>query len=380
MRPHTLLSLCLFLIAASLPAQVRAGPWQTAGKIPEGWIVHNTRYYHVQSQCGIEKAKRLGAHMEIMQQVYRGMFKPKKDGTKLQTIKLFKDEAGYHAYGAPQGAAAYYNWVDREMVCYDTGKWSDDVKEDGPTTGEETPMDRLQRRRSKFLDMLTMDLLGTAAHEGWHQYFDWLVGSKVALPSWINEGMGDYFYAAAPKRDVPKGRKARAELGLPNDGRLWVLQLAQEQGLMVPLERFVSMLQQDYYANPDVCYAQGWAFCQFLLHGAEGKYAKVIPTYVQLIKDDSNWKAVTEKAFKGLDLAAMDVEFKAYVAQLKPTVPDPFAGDEDELGGMGDAPEMPPAGVPPTGVPPTGEPPPVPPAGEPPPVPTPPGDGPPPGR
>lgn len=348
--------LALFLLAAPLAAQVadvRPGPWQTAGKVPAGWVVHNTKYYHIQSQCGLDKAKRLGAHMEVMQQVYRSMFKPDKGGAKLQTIKLFKDEPTYHEYGGPQGAAAYYSWTDREMVCYDSGKWSDEQKPDEPTTGTETPLDRLKRRRSKFLDMMTMDLLGTAAHEGWHQYFDWYVGSKVELPSWIDEGMGDYFYAASPKREQKKGKKADAVLGNMNDGRLWVIQAAKQQDLMVPLERFVSMLQQDYYSNPDVCYAQGWAFCQFLLHGANGKYAKVIPTYVRLIKDDSNWKAVTEKAFKGIDLAAMNAEFQAYVGALVPTVTDP---DEDpEPIPMGEPPvvpggaEPPPAGGTPPG-------------------------------
>ncbi|MBL9077785.1 MAG: hypothetical protein JNL08_09785 [Planctomycetes bacterium] len=330
MRIRALLPLLSFCLAMALPAQgeLKAGPWQTAGKIPPGWVVHNTKNYHVQSQCGIDKAKRLGAHMEIMNAVYRSMFKPDKAGAKLQTIKLFQDEASYHAYGGPQGAAAYFSWTEREMVCYDTGKWSDEVKADGPTTGPETPLDRLKRRRSRFLDMLTMDLLGTAAHEGWHQYFDWYVGSKVDLPSWIDEGMGDYFYAAAPKRDA-KGKKPSATLGLPNDGRLWVLQVAQRQGLMVPLERFVTMLQGDYYSNPDVCYAQGWAFCQFLLHAENGKYAKVIPNYVRLIKDDSNWRVVTEKAFKGLDLKVMDKEFHAYVQSLKPTVQDPMAEDDE---------------------------------------------------
>lgn len=360
-------------IAVELPAQgeIKAGPWQTAGKVPPGWVVHNTKNYHVQSQCGIEKAKRLGAHMEIMNVVYKRMFPPGKGGTKLQTIKLFADEDGYHAYGGPQGTAAYYAKDDREMVCYDSGKWSDEVKEEGPVTGAETPLDRIKRRRSRFLDMMTMDLLGTAAHEGWHQYFAWLVGSRVSLPSWINEGMGDYFYAAAPKRDEPKGRKPKVDLGLPNDGRLWVVQAALDQGMLIPLEKFVTMLQNEYYANPNLCYAQGWALCQFLLHGADGKYEKVIPKYIHLIATDSNWQAVTEKAFKGFDLVAMNDEFHAYVRDLKPSQADPMSEDIIDLSEMPSDEGLPP-GVPPVGEP-VGEPPAGGPPVETPPVETPPG-------
>lgn len=322
------------LLAAALTAQneIRPGPWQTAGKVPAGWVVHNSKNYHVQSQCGIEKAKRLAAHMEVMQVAYRKMFKPDKDGSKQQTIKLFDSKATFHAYGAPQGAAAYYSPGDREMVCYDTGKWSDEEKVATPITGAEGGSEPKGRKRSRFEDMMTMDLLGCAAHEGWHQYYHWLVVSRVALPSWINEGMGDYFYTASPNRQK---KKPTAELGRMNNGRLWVLQAAKRQDRMEPLAKFVTMLQQDYYANPSICYAQGWALCQFLLHGANGKYAKVIPTYINLLKNDTNWQSVQDKAFKGIDFAVLEREFKAFIDTMKPDVEDPFQPDEEDDKGTG---------------------------------------------
>ena len=349
--------LLLTALAAVLPAQgngggIRPGPWQTAAKVPDGWVIHNTKNYHVQSQCGLEKAKRLGEHMEVMNEVYRKMFRPDKGGAKQQTIKLFKDKEGFHGYGAPQGAAAYYSFGDREMVCYDTGKWSDEQKEAGPTTGpgqQETALERLQRRMKRFGEMMTMDLLGCAAHEGWHQYFHWYVGSTVNLPSWINEGMGDYFYTAAPKET--KGKKIPAELGRINDGRLWVLQAALKQDRFVPLEKILPMLQREFYANPDVCYAEGWAFCQFLLHGANGKYAKVIPNYIRLVKDDTNVETVTGKAFKGIDIAALEAEFKKWIESL-PLAEDPEKALEEA---NSELPGAPPAGTPPAGGPPAGE-------------------------
>ena len=303
---HTFLRLLTtaVVLSAALAAQIRPGPWQTASKVPEGWVVHNTKNYHIQSQCGIEKAKRLGVHMEVMNAVYRRMFKPGKGGAKQQTIKLFKDEEAFHGYGAPPGAAAYYSPGEREMVCYDTGKWSDEEPTEAPATGKESRLDRLRRRMSRFEDMMKMDLLGCAAHEGWHQYYHWLVVSRVDLPSWINEGMGDYFYTTAPK----DGKGKKAELGRMFDGRLSILQAAKRQDRMEPLPKFLEMLQSDYYSNPSICYAQGWAFCQFLLHGADGKYEKVIPNYVRLLCNDTNWRDVQERAFRGIDLELMDRE------------------------------------------------------------------------
>ena len=351
----------LLVSAMALPAQrdggpIRPGPWQSAAKVPPGWIVHNTKNYQVQSEVGLEKAKRLGEHMEVMNEVYRKMFRPDKVGAKQQAIKLFKDEQGFHAYGASGSAAAYYSFNDREMVCYDTGKWSDEKKPEGAVTGsveKESPLDRIRRRMSRFSEMMTMDLLGCAAHEGWHQYFHWYVGSTVSLPSWINEGMGDYFYTAAPKET--KGKKIPAELGRMNDGRLWVLQSAIRQDRFVPLPQLLPMLQQQFYANADVCYAEAWALCQFLLHSPGGKYAKVIPNYIRLVKDDTNVETVTSKAFKGIDLKVLEAEFKAWVAGL-PVAEDPMAGLEAEA-------EEEPAGEAPAPAPPT-----------------PPGEGQPPGR
>jgi len=326
LRRLTAVALSLSVLLTSVPSQgeLRAGPWQTAGKVPAGWVVHNTRLYHVQSQCGQDKARRLGEHMELMNAVYRKMFKPAKEGAKQYTIKLFKDEASYHAYGAPQGAAAYYSWSDREMVCYDSGKWSDEEpKAEEPKTGPETHAERMRRLRSRIDESMKMDVLGTAAHEGWHQFFDWMVGSKVEMPSWIDEGVGDYFDAAAPNR-TKGAKKGSAELGRMNDGRLWIVQEAKKQDALVPLQQFLSMLQDSYYSNPDVCYAQGWALCQFLLHGEKGKYAKIIPEYVRLIANDSNWQAVTEKAFRGVDMARLEKEFHAYIDTMVPTTPNPF--------------------------------------------------------
>jgi hypothetical protein len=251
--------------------------------------------------------------MEVMNKVYRRLFRPDKDGAKRQVIKLLKDRKEYLHYGAPRGSAAYYSRGDREMVCYDTGKWSDE-KQQAPITGEGKSA-ALQKRLARLNDIMKMDLLGCAAHEGWHQYFAWYTVSMGSpLPSWINEGMGDYFYTAAPKNVT--GRKVPAKLGRLNDGRLMVLKQAVKQGRYVPLTRLISMTQQEFYSNPSVCYAEGWAFCQFLLHSGNKKYPKIIPNYIRYVRNDSNYAAVTKRAFKGTDMAKLETEFKAWVENL----------------------------------------------------------------
>ena len=329
MRSLALSLAILALLAADVSAQrrsgdIKAGPW-TKAKTPDGWVLQRTRNYQIQSQCGEEKAKRLGKHMEVMNKVYRRMFRPGKDGSKRQVIKLFKDRQSYLQYGAPPSSAAYYSRGDREMVCYDTGKWSDEKKADAPTTGDK-PSSSVQRRMERMNDLMKMDLLGCAAHEGWHQYFSWYTVSLTApLPSWINEGMGDYFYTAAPKK--VSGRKVPAQLGRLNHGRLMVLKAAVSRDRYIEVEKLITMSKNAFYANGSVCYAEGWAFCQFLLHSGNKKYAKIIPNFVKYVKNDSNYEDVRKRAFKGIDLKKLDSEFRAWIDKL--SLPE-SEEDEDE--------------------------------------------------
>lgn len=321
----------LLLFANDISAQrrggdIKPGPW-TKAKTPDGWILHRTRNYQIQSQCGKEKAERLGKHMEVMNKVYRRMFRPGKDGAKRQVIKLFKDRTAYLQYGAPPSSAAYYSRGEREMVCYDTGKWSDEQKQQGPTTGKAT--EATLRRLDRLSSIMKMDLLGCAAHEGWHQYFAWLTVSLTApLPSWINEGMGDYFYTASPKK--VRGRKIPAKLGRLNEGRLMVLKAAVRSGRYIPVEQLITMSKRAFYANGSVCYAEGWAFCQFLLHSGNKKYAKIIPNFIKYVKNDTNYDAVRKRAFKGIDMQKLDEEFKTWVDKL--AVPGTEEADEGTQG------------------------------------------------
>jgi len=310
LRPALVLALCA--IATPLTAQrIKNGPWNSPSDIPEGWVVHESRYYHVQSQAGMEKAKRLGKHMDTMLKVYWKLFRPDKTERKKYTIKLLKDREEFLRYGAPPGAGAYYSRTDREMVCYDTGKWMDEEEAAVPITGE--GVDKLDFR--ELNRTYEMDILGAAAHEGWHQYFAWYVGSWVSLPSWINEGMGDYFYTAAPKQ--VKGRAMPATLGQMNAMRLPIIRVAIQQDRHVPLKDFIYYEQREYYSNPSICYAQGWAFCQFLLHHKDRRLQQLIPVYLRLVRNDTNIQTVTERSFQGLDLDELETEFKAWVLEQK---------------------------------------------------------------
>ena len=281
--------------------KIRPGPWNQRSKIPAGWVVLNTRHYHVQSQAGEEKAQRLADHMEAMLRVYKKRFRSDKSSFKRYTIKLFKNRRAFIDYGASKSAAAFYSRVRKEMVCYDTGEWMDQEPE---------------KRRGLLAFLLgnPMDVLGIAAHEGWHQYFHWYVTSWVEIPSWIDEGMGDYFYAARPIRAGGK-KKSVTQLGRINDKRLPYIAAAIRQNRHFPLEKLLRMSRTDFYARSQICYPQAWSLCHFLLHSGNRKYGQVIPKFIRLVRDDTNMEKITKIAFRGIDLEKLQAEWKDWVLQ-----------------------------------------------------------------
>ena len=317
MRPLPSGFLFACALAAPLLAQaanqgIKSGPW-SARHAPAGWVIHETDHYQVQSQAGLDKAKRLGAHMEAMLSVYRQLF-PTDRSLKQFAIKLFKDKTEFIAYGGKPGAGAYYSATAREMVCYDSGKWMDEpakAAETAPSAADKPPS-RLERMTALY----GLDILGAAAHEGWHQYFHRYITSWVEIPSWINEGMGDYFYCAVPKEAASRKEPA-AELGLLNPMRLPIVRAAVKSEQHVPIADLLGYSQQQYYAKASLCYAEGWALCQFLLHSDNPRYRAVIPTFVRLVKNDTNMKKVTERAFAGLDLDELEADWKVWVLEAK---------------------------------------------------------------
>jgi hypothetical protein len=310
---------CSGLAAQAGHQGIKPGAWGPR-HAPPGWIIHETEHYQIQSQVPLDKAKRLGDHMESMLLVYTKLF-PTDRSLKQFPLKLFKDQKSFIDYGNDlrlnigKGTGAWYASGYKEMVCYDTGKWQDDAKhkaaETGPVEDEKAPS-----RRDRLEELYGMDILGAAAHEGWHQYFHRYVTSWFELPSWINEGMGDYLYCAVPK--PTKSRKAlAADLGAMNAMRLPVVRYAVKQGEHVPLADLLRYSQEQYYRNPSVCYAQGWALCHFLLHSSNPRYRQVVPTFVKLSRDDTNMETVTNQAFKGIDLNKLEDEWKAWVLEQR---------------------------------------------------------------
>jgi len=300
--------------------QVRPGEWNP-DKAPPGWVVVQTRNYQVQSEVGEAKGRLLAEHLEGMLDLYRELL-PFTKRMPTFVLKIFEDEAGYRAYGGE--AVAHYDKAAKELVCWDTGivlgvrdvPASVRLGPDSGLTPSEAERARLDQLFEAITDDYTMDLARVLSHEGWHQYFHYYTVSWVAMPSWLDEGMGDYFFTAERTEDGQG-----YHLGALNHGRLRTLRRAFEEGTTVSFARLLDFEQGDYYSNASVYYAQGWSMVHFLMQNEDPALRQLIPKLIADFKRSKNFREATAKAFDRRSLDSLDSEWIAWVLRQEPRDP-----------------------------------------------------------
>lgn len=114
----------------------------------------------------------------------------------------------------------------------------------------------------------------TSTRVAYHELTHYFLGRELAYrPTWLSEGLAEYFAATDIRKDV-------VFLGLVPRERLQTLQNRR----MLPLTELLAIDQTSVYYNEtdkaNVFYAQSWAFVHFLLHG---KYTKEFDQYVKAL-------------------------------------------------------------------------------------------------
>jgi hypothetical protein len=138
-------------------------------------------------------------------------------------------------------------------------------------------------------------------------------GRMIYVPSWLNEGLGDYFFGG----EWTKGR-GKFDIGV-NDWRVKTIVDAVKKNEHVPLEKIFRYTQMDYYRNAQLCYAEGWAINYFFMKSPVAKkagYFAIPPRMLEALKTGGDWEKATDKAFAGVDLKKMEEEWKAFVLTL----------------------------------------------------------------
>ena len=206
-------------------------------------------------------------------------------------------------YSGAYGAAAYWSPGQEEIVCY---------RFQGDKVKSHESKEEFTIAEARAPEEVTFKIL---YHEGFHQYMYYLMGRDrgVYVPSWINEGLGDYFFGGEWQKSPRK-----FTIGI-NDWRVKRIVDAVKENKHVPLDRIIRYQQMQYYADAGLCYAQGWAMNYFLLTSpvARAKGWSTLPQrMLENLKTGGNWQRATDKTFQGVDLKAMEEEWKTFVLAL----------------------------------------------------------------
>lgn len=274
------------------------------------WKIDNTKnyifVYNTRDQPLLKKVMR---DIEAMRETYMELFPPAADFDAVSTVRICADQDEYLAYGGMRGSAGYWNSQTEELVLYHYEVQDGGRKDDSNT----------------FIVLY---------HEAFHQYIHYSSG-ELPPHSWFNEGYGDFFSGAL----LSGGKVRKIDV---NPWRCGTIQRAIESGRSVPWKDIIRYNQRQYYANPAICYAQGWSMIYFLNRAKEVKakpeWQKILPTYFDTLKasyraalaglgdepdDGARFQAgekareeAVKAAFEGVDLVEIDQAWQTFTLTL----------------------------------------------------------------
>jgi len=274
--------------------------------------------YLIEYATSPEYAKKCGEELEQIQNLYRQAI-PSAKGIPQCRVKVFDREEDFMYYGQMPGAAAYWSSGQEEVVCYkfEGDKVTLDSREEF-TIAEERPAEET-----------TFKIL---YHEAFHQYMFYMMGRgrRIYVPSWLNEGLGDYFFGGEWAKN-----RSKFTIGI-NDWRVKTIVNAVKKNEHVALDKIFRYEQMQYYANAHLCYAEGWAINYFFMQSPVAKaklYHQIPVKMLEALKTggggEDGWQKATDKAFAGVDLKKMEEEWKAFVLTLPVPKNQMDKGDDD---------------------------------------------------
>jgi hypothetical protein len=225
-------------------------------KLPPGWDSLRTPRYLFLFNADKGFVKELAERIEAIRDEYERLYPPDRPIEAVSIVRVCNTRDEYQAYGGPPNTGGYWYDVARELVFFD--------------------------HRPRDLPLLVLN------HEAFHQYIYYFYG-QLSPHSWYNEGHGDYFAGAKmtkTNRIAGYGEAPGGYSRLPTikEGcRLYKEGKPVKEGAAVSLKKILAYHQSDYYENPGVCYAQGWAIVYMLREakGQDEKWKRILPDYLQ---------------------------------------------------------------------------------------------------
>lgn len=235
----------------------------------EGWDAVDTEHFIVLHH-GVDArfVRTITEHLEALQREFEKLCPPDRTQDVVSSVRVCRDEAEYLAYGGTRGSVGYWSPSEEELVFFDARE----LNQPG-IDGEHYTLTVLH-------------------HEAFHQYV-FYSAEQMSPASWYDEGLAEYFGGA----QIVGGRLREME---PNRYRLPRIQNALRDGEAYPLKTVVGLTLKEFYADPQVLYAQGWSLVHFLLESKEARrhprWKRVLPTYFDILR--SGW-AIERKRLGG---------------------------------------------------------------------------------
>jgi hypothetical protein len=205
---------------------------------------------------------------------------------RTSVVRICATREQYRSYGGPEGTGGYFSARSGELVLFD---------------------DKQVRGRDATWSAL--------AHEAFHQFIHESFGELRPHP-WYNEGHGDFFGAFEYAHQ-------RFQLARSQE-RIRCVQDLIREGSAAPLSELVRWSKQEYYGDNPLkleaaqCYAQGWSLVYFLRTGKERArgwqpaWDEILDTYLEVLVTTGDLELALERAFAGVDWAALEACWRAH--------------------------------------------------------------------
>jgi len=245
-------------------------------------------HYSVVSEFGEDRAKALSRQLEAYFGLYNAFSRFDVNGLKAKlNVREFKEKAGFDAYMA-------------QVV--------------GETKDDFVYLHYANPERSELLVFYKDDAEFSAslAHQGFVQFLKAFIPSP---PLWLREGAAVCFESA--RWDDLGGKVSFPE----NLAWLETVKSLKEKGTLIPLDRLLSIGQQEASAEIDVFYPQAWAFVSFLANSEDKGYNRLLWDSVAALRKDAvlddNQAAVARIIDTWYGKDAVSEAFTAYLAERK---------------------------------------------------------------
>lgn len=245
-------------------------------------------HYSVISELGQDRAASLSRQLEAYYGLYNGLFR--FDGKALNAklnVREFKDKAGYDAYlgqvvGQTKDDFVYLHYPNLE--------------------------------RSELLVFAKdePDFSASLAHQAFVQFLKAFVPNP---PLWLREGLAVAFESAS-------WNDKEAKLTFPeNLAWLETAKSLKERSLLLPLDKLLTIGQDDARTELDVFYPESWALVSFLLNSQDKAYNRLLWDSMSSIKKDAdledNQAAVLAMVEAWYGVPEAEKAFQSYLDERK---------------------------------------------------------------